>query len=151
MNMLAQFCGTRHDFARWPCVKSLQGSAWLRDKRAAPRWVALDQRYQLSGRGHSRSAAFPLLWRETRFASADELSHQARRGLLTQRRTERQRPAPLGTFGNVSVPGPRAGAIVSLGLAVIAWLAIPVARPFILGTVGLGFTVGLILWRKHNR
>jgi hypothetical protein len=53
-------------------------------------------------------------------------------------------------LGNVSVPGTRAGAIVSVGLVVIAWLAIPIARPFILGTVGLGVVVGLILWRKHS-
>ncbi len=66
------------------------------------------------------------------------------------RGTERQRPASLGSFGNLSVPGTRAGGIVSLGLAVVAWLAIPIARPFILGTVGLGFVVGLILWWKHN-
>jgi len=67
------------------------------------------------------------------------------------RGTDRQPPASLGSFGNLSVPGTRAGAIVSLGLVVIAWLAIPIARPFILGTVGLGFAVGLILWWKHSR
>ena len=64
------------------------------------------------------------------------------------RRTERQ---SLSSFGNLPVPGTRAGAIVSLGLVVIAWIAIPVARPFILGTVGLGLVVGLILRWKHSR
>jgi hypothetical protein len=70
---------------------------------------------------------------------------------LAQRKTERQRPASLGGLGNVTVPGTRAGAIVSVGLVVIAWLAIPVARPFILGTVGVGVVVGLILWWKHSK
>jgi hypothetical protein len=53
----------------------------------------------------------------------------------------RQRLAPqrLG-LGNIPVPGTKAGAIVSLGLVIIAWFAIPVARPFILGTVGLALS-----------
>ena len=69
---------------------------------------------------------------------------------MIARRTERHRPASLGAFGNLSVPGTRAGAIVSVGMVVLAWVAIPVARPFILGTVGIGFVFGLILWRKHS-
>jgi hypothetical protein len=67
------------------------------------------------------------------------------------RTTERQRPASPSNFGNISVPGTRVGAIVSFGLVLIAWLVIPLARPFILGTVGLGSIVGLILWRKHSK
>jgi hypothetical protein len=68
-----------------------------------------------------------------------------------------KRPASPGIFGNLSVPGARAGAIVLFGLArrgglvPIACLVIPLARPFILGTAGLGTVVGLILWRKHTR
>lgn len=54
-------------------------------------------------------------------------------------------------FGNLPVPGTKAGAIVSIGLVVIAWFAIPVARPFILGTFGLGAIVGLFLTWLHSR
>ena len=54
-------------------------------------------------------------------------------------------------FGNMSVPGTKAGAVVSIGLVVVAWLAIPLARPFILGVVGLGAIVGVLLYRLHNR
>jgi hypothetical protein len=54
-------------------------------------------------------------------------------------------------FGNMPVPGTKAGAVVSIGLVVVAWVAIPVARPFILGTVGLGAIVGVLLYRLHNR
>jgi hypothetical protein len=67
------------------------------------------------------------------------------------RKTERPQPRSFSSFGNVPIPGTRAGAIVSLGLVVLAWIAIPVARPFILGTVALGLVVGLILWWKHSR
>ena len=61
------------------------------------------------------------------------------------------KPSYIGRYGGLSVPGTRAGAIVSMGLVVLAWLAIPLARPFILGTVGLGLVVGLFLWWRHNR
>jgi len=54
-------------------------------------------------------------------------------------------------FGNMPVPGTKAGAVVSIGLVVVAWLAIPVARPFILGTLGLGAVVGGFLYWLHNR
>ncbi len=54
-------------------------------------------------------------------------------------------------FGNMPVPGTKAGAVVSVGLVVVAWVAIPLARPFILGTVGLGAIVGVLLYRLHNR
>jgi hypothetical protein len=63
----------------------------------------------------------------------------------------RPRPASYSTFGSFSVPGTRAGAVVSLGLVVIAWLAIPLARPFMLGAGGLGVLIGSILWWKHNQ
>ena len=71
--------------------------------------------------------------------------------MLTISKTERRRPATLSAFGTVSIPGTRAGAVVSLGLVIIAWLAIPVARVFILGTCGLGLVVGLFLTWLHSR
>lgn len=70
---------------------------------------------------------------------------------MLPRSTDRTKPATLSVFGNVSVPGTRAGAIVSIGLVVIAWIAIPVARLFILGTCGLGLVTGLILSWMHSR
>jgi len=64
----------------------------------------------------------------------------------------RQRAQPQRlAFGNMPVPGTKAGAVVSIGLVVVAWLAIPVARPFILGTLGLGAVVGGFLYWLHNR
>jgi hypothetical protein len=61
------------------------------------------------------------------------------------------KPSYIGRYGGLIVPGTRAGAIVSIGLVVLAWIAIPLARPFIVGTVGLGLIVGLLLWWKHSR
>jgi hypothetical protein len=57
----------------------------------------------------------------------------------------------IGRYGGLSVPGTPVGAIVSIGLVILCWLAIPIARPFILGTGCLGLIVGLVLWWKHNK
>jgi hypothetical protein len=68
-----------------------------------------------------------------------------------------QRPSRLRSqpqrlaFGNLPVPGTKAGLVVSIGMVVLSWVAIPVARPFILGTVGLGAVVGVLLNWLHNR
>jgi hypothetical protein len=59
-------------------------------------------------------------------------------------------PHELG-LGFMPVPGTKAGAIVSAGLVLIAWIAIPGARIFILGTVGVGALVGLGLTWLHDR
>jgi hypothetical protein len=63
----------------------------------------------------------------------------------------RPRPQSLSALGNIPIPGTKAGAIVSIGLVVLAWIAIPISRPFILGTGGLGLIVGLLLRWKHSR
>ncbi|HEY2823181.1 MAG TPA: hypothetical protein VGJ06_19210 [Candidatus Acidoferrum sp.] len=59
-------------------------------------------------------------------------------------------PHELG-LGFMPVPGTKAGAIVSAGLVLIAWIGIPGARIFILGTVGGGAIVGLGLSWLHSR
>ena len=61
------------------------------------------------------------------------------------------KPNFIGKYGGLSVPGTRPGAIVTIGLVVLAWIAIPIARPFILGTGGLGFILGLVMWWRHNK
>ena len=71
--------------------------------------------------------------------------------MLTYEKSASRKPATLSAFGNIPVPGTRAGAIVSVGLVIIAWLAIPGARLFILGTCGLGALVGLFLSWLHSR
>ena len=67
-----------------------------------------------------------------------------------RRRMYENRPQSMRAFGNVPIPGTKAGAIVSIGLVVLAWIAIPIARPFILGTALLGLVLGLILYWKHR-
>jgi hypothetical protein len=63
---------------------------------------------------------------------------------------EAPRREPGRTFGTLNVPGTKVGAIVSIGLVIICWFALPLARPFILGTLGLGLILGLLLYWKHR-
>lgn len=65
-------------------------------------------------------------------------------------RRRNAQPQKLG-FGNLPVPGTKVGAIVSVGLVIIAWIAIPGAVIFILGTIGVGALVGLGLSWLHSR
>jgi len=68
--------------------------------------------------------------------------------IADRRKPEQQ---PLRVASTVTIPGTKAGAIVSIGMVVICWFALPMARPFILGTAGVGLIVGLLLWWWHNR
>ena len=57
---------------------------------------------------------------------------------------------PLVKVGSLVITGSHAGAVIALGIVAICWFGIPSARPFIIGSVGLGVIVGLILWWKHR-
>lgn len=54
------------------------------------------------------------------------------------------------SFGSITIPGTPVGAIVSVGLVVICWFALPLSHIFILGTGGLGLILGLLLYWKHR-
>ena len=71
--------------------------------------------------------------------------------LRPERERQKLEQQPLRVASTVTIPGTKAGLIVSLGLVVICWFALPMARLFILGTASAGLIVGLLLWRKHSR
>ena len=54
-------------------------------------------------------------------------------------------------FGFLGFTNGLAGAVVSIGLVLLAWATIPLARPFILGAGGFGLLIGLLLWWRHSR
>ena len=74
-------------------------------------------------------------------------------GCITfEEKPQRRKSSPQRlAFGNMPVPGTKVGGVVSIGIAVVGWIAIPLARPFILGVIGLGAVLGGFLWRLHNR
>jgi hypothetical protein len=65
----------------------------------------------------------------------------------SRRKSQPQRLA----FGNMPVPGTKAGLVVSIGLVIVAWIAVPLARAFILGAIVLGAVLGGFLYWLHNR
>jgi len=69
---------------------------------------------------------------------------------LSKKTPEPGQNRPRSSFGTITVPGTPVGAIVSVGLVVICWFALPLSRPFIVGTGGLGLILGLLLYWKHR-
>ena len=69
---------------------------------------------------------------------------------VSQKKPDPGQSRPRSSFGTMTIPGTPVGAIVSVGLVVICWFALPLSRPFIVGTGGLGLIVGLLLYWKHR-
>ena len=70
--------------------------------------------------------------------------------MYTQVEEGRERRS-LGIFdSNLTVAGSGAGALVTAVILLIAWIALPIARPFLVGTVGLGLLLGAVLRWKHH-
>jgi hypothetical protein len=69
---------------------------------------------------------------------------------MTHHRVESGERRPDMNMTALIVTGSPAGAIVAIGLLVMGWIGLPEARPFLLGSVGLGILLGLILWWKHR-
>jgi hypothetical protein len=66
---------------------------------------------------------------------------------IRRRATAPQRLA----FGNMPVPGTKVGLAVSIGLVVVAFIGIPLARLFILGAIGVGALIAWFLWWQRSR
>jgi hypothetical protein len=69
---------------------------------------------------------------------------------MTLHRVESGDRRPDMNMTALIVTGSPAGAIVAIGLIVMGWIGLPEARPFLLGSGGLGILLGLILWWKHR-
>lgn len=69
---------------------------------------------------------------------------------LSKKTPEPGQSRPRSSFGTITIPGTPVGAIVSVGLVVICWFALPLSHLFIIGTGGLGLIVGLLLYWKHG-
>lgn len=70
---------------------------------------------------------------------------------MAVRRSENPHGSSISGFGNISIPGNRVGAVLSFVMVVTAWVAVPLARVFILGTVVTGLLVGGLLCWKHSK
>jgi hypothetical protein len=60
------------------------------------------------------------------------------------------RPDPLIEIGALHVSDNPMGAVLSIGMLVIVWGALPVVRPFLVAAIGLGVLFGAVLWVRRR-
>lgn len=63
---------------------------------------------------------------------------------------EGHRDRPEVQFGTLWISESWVGAVLSLGLGVLLWEALPVTRLFLLGALSCGGVIRLALWWKHR-
>ena len=63
---------------------------------------------------------------------------------------KRERPLLFGPDAQIKlrpwITGSRIGGLLTLGLAVYLWIALPVFRFFLIGAIAVGIVIGLVLW-----
>jgi len=57
---------------------------------------------------------------------------------------------PLIEIGSLRITGSAIGGVLSLGLFIIVWGALPVTRPFLAAALVAGGVFGLILWLRRR-
>ena len=66
----------------------------------------------------------------------------------------RDRPLLFGPDAQIElrplITGSRVGAILTVGLGLFLWIALPESQAFLLGALALGVLIGIALWFKHR-
>ena len=57
---------------------------------------------------------------------------------------------PLGKMGNMVITSSPVGGVLSVGMLIIIWVALPVVRPFLTAALIVGGIFGFGLWLKHR-
>jgi uncharacterized BrkB/YihY/UPF0761 family membrane protein len=57
---------------------------------------------------------------------------------------------PLWKMGTLTVTGSAVGGVLSLGLFVLIWGALPVVRPLLLAALVVGGVFGFVLWLRRR-
>jgi hypothetical protein len=57
---------------------------------------------------------------------------------------------PFGVKGGGLLTGHPIGLVIVVGLLLMGLVGLPEARPFFIGSIGLGGIFGLILWLRHR-
>ena len=57
---------------------------------------------------------------------------------------------PLSKMGNMVVTSSAVGGVLSIGMVIIIWGALPVVRPFLVGALVVGGIFGFILWFRRQ-
>ena len=74
----------------------------------------------------------------------------AYRGIAAPRAEPSQSGDPLWKMGTLTVTGSAIGGVLSLGLFVLVWVALPVVRPLLLAALVVGGVFGLVLWLRRR-
>lgn len=61
-----------------------------------------------------------------------------------------QRRDPAAKMGSLVITGSSIGAVLSIGMFIIVWGALPVVRPFLIASIGLGVIFGAVLWVRRR-
>jgi hypothetical protein len=57
---------------------------------------------------------------------------------------------PLEKMGSLVVTGSAVGGVLSIGMFIIIWVALPFVRPFLAAAIVVGSVFGLVLWLIHR-
>jgi hypothetical protein len=57
---------------------------------------------------------------------------------------------PAAKMGNLVVTSSWIGAVLSIGLCIIVWSALPVVRLFLIAAIGLGVIYSAVLWVRRR-
>jgi hypothetical protein len=57
---------------------------------------------------------------------------------------------PLNEIGSLVVTDNPIGAVLSIGMFIIVWGALPVVRPFLIAAIGLGVIYSAVLWVRRR-
>jgi hypothetical protein len=57
---------------------------------------------------------------------------------------------PLAKMGNMVITSSAVGGVLSIGMLIIIWGALPVVRPFLIGALTLGGIFGFVLWLRRQ-
>jgi uncharacterized BrkB/YihY/UPF0761 family membrane protein len=57
---------------------------------------------------------------------------------------------PIRNMSTLVVTGSAVGGVLSVGLFVLVWVAIPEVRPFLVAALVVGGVFGLILWLRRR-
>lgn len=57
---------------------------------------------------------------------------------------------PFGAKGGGLLTGHPIGLVIVVGLLAMGLVGLPEARPFFLGSIGLGGILGFVLWLRHR-
>ncbi|HXQ27414.1 MAG TPA: hypothetical protein VN822_13475 [Candidatus Acidoferrales bacterium] len=62
----------------------------------------------------------------------------------------RQGRDPIANMSSLVITGSAIGGVLSIGLFVVVWGALPVARPFLIAALAAGGIFGFILWLRRR-